>query len=113
MALGAPKQNWVARRFSAATKGLPTARFSSGRPQFFLPLGSSRDPKRGATVDHIAREELTDRPPQPNLLAMSFLDTIKAKVGNEVYLRIEKEAEKEVALAMQMPLTNENYEKNY
>jgi hypothetical protein len=56
---------------------------------------------------------LTGRSPQPNLLAMSFQDTIKVKVCNEVYLRIEKEAEKEVALAMQMPLTRENYEKNY
>ncbi len=44
---------------------------------------------------------------------MSFLETIRAKVGDEVYQRIEREAEKEVALAMQMPLIRENYEKNY
>jgi hypothetical protein len=48
-----------------------------------------------------------------SLLAMSFLETIKAKVGNEVYRRLEKEADKEVALAMQMSLIRENHEKNY
>src|ERR1700693_595298 len=64
-----------------------------------------------AGADH--PEELTDHARRPSLLAMSFLETIKAKVGNEVYQRIEKEAEKEVALAMQMPLTDQNYEKKY
>ena len=44
---------------------------------------------------------------------MSFLKTIKAKVGNEAYQLVEKEAEKEVALSMQMPLTGQNYEDNY
>ena len=35
---------------------------------------------------------------------MSFRDTIKAKVGGERYARIQTDAEKEVALAIQMPL---------
>jgi hypothetical protein len=34
---------------------------------------------------------------------MSFLDTIKAKLGAETYLRLEQEGDKEVACAMQMP----------
>jgi hypothetical protein len=37
---------------------------------------------------------------------MSFLDTIKARIGGESYSRLEKTAEKEVALAMQMPLVD-------
>ncbi len=44
---------------------------------------------------------------------MSFLERIKAKVGKGVYQHIEEEAEKEVALAMKMPLIGDNFEKNY
>jgi hypothetical protein len=50
---------------------------------------------------------------RPELLAMTFLDTIKAKSGNEAYLHIERVAEKEVALAMQMPLLSKYREANY
>jgi hypothetical protein len=67
----------------------------------------------GAPATLYQTRELTCDSRRPSLLTMSFLATIKAKVGNEVYQRIEKEAEKEVALAMQMPLIGENYEKNY
>jgi hypothetical protein len=44
---------------------------------------------------------------------MSFLETVKAKIGNETYLHIESEAEKEVALAMQMPLLSKYHQENY
>src|SRR5579864_6000175 len=44
---------------------------------------------------------------------MSFLDTVKAKVGKEAYLDIEKKAEKEVALAMQMPLRDQYHQENH
>jgi hypothetical protein len=44
---------------------------------------------------------------------MSFLDTIKTKLGNEVYLRIEAVAEKEVALAMKMQLKTKYDQENY
>lgn len=44
---------------------------------------------------------------------MSFLDTIKAKVGEQCYRHIENVAEKEVALAMQMPLMDKYYQENY
>jgi hypothetical protein len=44
---------------------------------------------------------------------MSFLDTIKAKVGGQCYRHIENVAEKEVALAMQMPLMDKYYQENY
>jgi hypothetical protein len=38
---------------------------------------------------------------------MSFLATIKGKTGNELYAHLVKEAEKEVAAAMQMPLKDQ------
>jgi len=38
---------------------------------------------------------------------MSFLDTIKGRIGRETYSRLEDAAEKEVALAMQMPLRDQ------
>jgi hypothetical protein len=44
---------------------------------------------------------------------MSFLETTKAKIGNETYSRLETEAEKEVALAKQMPLRNESFQDNF
>ncbi len=44
---------------------------------------------------------------------MSLLDTIKARIGPESYSRIEKEAEKEVALAKQMALTDQNREEPF
>jgi hypothetical protein len=44
---------------------------------------------------------------------MSFLAFVKAKIGNEAYLHIESEAEKEVALAMQMPLLSKHNQERY
>jgi hypothetical protein len=44
---------------------------------------------------------------------MSFLDTIKARVGNEAYGHIENLAEKEVARSMQMPLIDQYHQENY
>jgi hypothetical protein len=44
---------------------------------------------------------------------MSFLGTIKARGGNDAFLHIEEEAEKEVALAMQMPLQDKYYQDKY
>ncbi len=44
---------------------------------------------------------------------MSLLCTIKEKVGNAAFLHIEREAEKEVALAMQMPLLSEYHRENF
>jgi hypothetical protein len=44
---------------------------------------------------------------------MSFLTTLKEKIGNELYTHLEKEAEKEVALAMQMPLRNQFGDEQY
>jgi len=44
---------------------------------------------------------------------MSFLDTIKAKVGKASYGHIENEAEKEVALAMKMPLKDQYHQEQY
>jgi hypothetical protein len=44
---------------------------------------------------------------------MSFTDTIKAKIGPECYARLESEAQKEVARAMQMPLKDKFYEDQY
>lgn len=44
---------------------------------------------------------------------MSFLDTVKARIGNDVYLRLEEEAEKEVAVAKGMPLRGAHNEKKY
>jgi hypothetical protein len=38
---------------------------------------------------------------------MSFLDTIKAKAGEESWVHLEAEANKEVAMASQMPLLNQ------
>jgi hypothetical protein len=44
---------------------------------------------------------------------MSFRDNIKAKIGDEYYTRIQTEAEKEVALAIQMPLKDKFDEDQY
>ncbi len=44
---------------------------------------------------------------------MSFLDTIKAKVGETSYRHIEKEAEKEVAIAMRMALKDQYHQDQY
>ena len=44
---------------------------------------------------------------------MSFLDTVKAKVGNESYRHLENVAEQEVALAMQMPLIDQYHQERY
>jgi hypothetical protein len=44
---------------------------------------------------------------------MSFLQTIKAKIGNDTYSRLEMAAEKEVALAKQMLLRDAHYQENY
>ena len=41
---------------------------------------------------------------------MLFLDTIKAKLGAETYLRLEQEGDKEVACAMQMPLQDKYHQ---
>lgn len=44
---------------------------------------------------------------------MSFLTTVKEKIGEDIYNKLFKEAEREVALAMQMPLENKYSEKQY
>ncbi|HUB86336.1 MAG TPA: hypothetical protein VMB22_00475 [Verrucomicrobiae bacterium] len=44
---------------------------------------------------------------------MSFLTTIKGKIGNELYAHLEKEAENEVAAAMQMPLKDQYRQDQY
>jgi hypothetical protein len=44
---------------------------------------------------------------------MPFLDTIKAKIGKEPYSRLEKEAEKEVALAKQMALMDQDHREQF
>jgi hypothetical protein len=44
---------------------------------------------------------------------MSFRDDIKAKISGERYARIQAEAEKEVALAMQMPLKDKFDQEQY
>ncbi len=44
---------------------------------------------------------------------MSFLETIKAKIGEAAYSRIETVAETEVALAKQMPLVDEYSKKKF
>jgi hypothetical protein len=44
---------------------------------------------------------------------MSFLDTIKARVGEQSYRHIENEAEKEMAFAMRMELKDRNYTNQY
>lgn len=44
---------------------------------------------------------------------MSFLETIKKQIGDELYSRLEKEAEKEVALAMKMPLKDKWGQEQY
>jgi hypothetical protein len=44
---------------------------------------------------------------------MSFFDTIKARVGEEAYLHLERAAEKEVALALQMPLVDSYGQKSF
>jgi hypothetical protein len=47
------------------------------------------------------------------LTVMSFLDTVKHIIGNDVFSRLEKEADKEVGLAMQMDLLNQYGDKQY
>ncbi|MCX6902258.1 MAG: hypothetical protein NTW03_02005 [Verrucomicrobia bacterium] len=44
---------------------------------------------------------------------MSFLGTVKGKIGSEIYSRLQNEAEKEVAIAMQMPLRNQYGDEQY
>lgn len=44
---------------------------------------------------------------------MSFLETIKARVGVGTYDRLEGQAEKEVRLAMSMPLKDQYHQENY
>lgn len=44
---------------------------------------------------------------------MPFLDTVRAQIGNDTYSRLEREAEKEVALAKQMPLRDEYGQESY
>lgn len=44
---------------------------------------------------------------------MSFLDTLRARIGNDAYWRLEREAEKEVALAKQMPLRDQYGQESY
>jgi hypothetical protein len=44
---------------------------------------------------------------------MSFLDIVTAKVGKQVYSRLETVAEKEVALAVQMPLADDSGRENF
>jgi len=44
---------------------------------------------------------------------MSYLETIKSKIGEQAYLRLKEAAEIEVALAKQMPLADEFGQKNY
>lgn len=44
---------------------------------------------------------------------MSFLETAKGKIGAELYLRLENEAEKEVASAIQMPLRDKWGQEQY
>jgi hypothetical protein len=49
----------------------------------------------------------------PFRIPMSFHDTIKAIIGSETYVRLESEAEKEVRLAMAMPLLDQYHQENY
>jgi hypothetical protein len=44
---------------------------------------------------------------------MSFLETVKAKIGCELYSRLEKVAENEVAAAIQMPLKDQYRQDQY
>ncbi len=44
---------------------------------------------------------------------MSFLGTIKRKIGDNLYSCLEKEAEKEVAMAIQMPLKDQYRQEQY
>jgi hypothetical protein len=44
---------------------------------------------------------------------MSFIDAIKARVGESSYRHIEKEAEKEVAIAMRMALRDQYHQEQY
>jgi hypothetical protein len=45
---------------------------------------------------------------------MSYLETIKSQIGQDCYARLEKEAEKELSLALQTPLRNQYGDKqNY
>ncbi len=44
---------------------------------------------------------------------MSFLETVKGKIGSELYSRLEKEAEKEIAAAIQMPLKDQYGQDQY
>jgi len=44
---------------------------------------------------------------------MSYLQSIKLKLGPELVARLEKEANKEVSLALQMPLKSQYGDKQY
>src|SRR5437667_388147 len=44
---------------------------------------------------------------------MSYLDTIKTQIGQDRFERLEKEAEKELSLALNMPLKNQYGDKQY
>ena len=44
---------------------------------------------------------------------MSYLEIIKSQIGQDCYTRLEKEAEKELSLALKMPLTNQYGDKQY
>ncbi|KKW41991.1 MAG: hypothetical protein UY92_C0011G0013 [Candidatus Magasanikbacteria bacterium GW2011_GWA2_56_11] len=44
---------------------------------------------------------------------MNFLNKIKEIIGDQVYSKLESEADKEVALAMQMPLKDQYRQEKY
>jgi len=44
---------------------------------------------------------------------MSYLETIKTQIGNDCFARLEKEADKELALALKMPLKSQFGDKQY
>ena len=44
---------------------------------------------------------------------MAYLTTIKAQIGNDCFARLEKEADKELALALKMTLTDQYGQKQY
>ena len=44
---------------------------------------------------------------------MNYLDTIKNQIGHDRFERLEKEADKELSLALNTPLTNQYGDKQY
>src|SRR3974390_1159788 len=44
---------------------------------------------------------------------MSYLNTIKGEIGQNAFARLEKEADKELSLALKMPLRNQYKDKQY